>query len=91
MSDIAQHYLVQRGITAIRRLRKTDNNRIARACGATIIHDTAELQDKHVGTGCGLFEVCCCITVTRRVQLNSLGQLPYRLFERVYVCRIALH
>lgn len=30
ISDLAQHFLVKAGITAIRRLRKTDNNRIAR-------------------------------------------------------------
>ncbi len=28
--DLAQHYLVKANITAIRRLRKSDNNRIAR-------------------------------------------------------------
>uniref|UniRef100_A0A8C6UDL7 T-complex protein 1 subunit gamma n=1 Tax=Neogobius melanostomus TaxID=47308 RepID=A0A8C6UDL7_9GOBI len=30
ISDLAQHYLVKANITAIRRVRKTDNNRIAR-------------------------------------------------------------
>lgn len=30
LSDLAQHYLVKANITAIRRVRKTDNNRIAR-------------------------------------------------------------
>ena len=30
VSDLAQHYLVKNNITAIRRVRKTDNNRIAR-------------------------------------------------------------
>lgn len=29
-TDLAQHYLVKANITAIRRVRKTDNNRIAR-------------------------------------------------------------
>ena len=28
--DLAQHFLVKHNITAIRRVRKTDNNRIAR-------------------------------------------------------------
>ena len=41
----------------LRRVRKTDNNRIARACGATIVHRTSELTEKDIGTGCGLFEV----------------------------------
>lgn len=30
ISDLAQHFLVKNGITALRRLKKTDNNRLAR-------------------------------------------------------------
>jgi T-complex protein 1 subunit gamma len=30
ISDLAQHYLIKAGITCIRRVRKSDNNRIAR-------------------------------------------------------------
>ncbi|XP_003388844.1 PREDICTED: T-complex protein 1 subunit gamma-like [Amphimedon queenslandica] len=57
VSDLAQHYLSKSNITAIRRVRKTDNNRIARVCGATIVNRTDELKEEDVGTGCGLFEV----------------------------------
>jgi len=57
VSDLAQHYLQKAGISVLRRVRKTDNNRIARACGATIVHRTAEIQEKDIGTGCGLFSV----------------------------------
>lgn len=57
VSDLAQHYLMKANITAIRRLRKTDNNRIARACGATIVNRTEELTEKDVGTKAGLFEI----------------------------------
>ena len=57
ISDLAQHYLLKSGISAIRRIRKSDNNRIARACGATILNRTDELQENHVGTGAGLFEI----------------------------------
>lgn len=57
VSDLAQHYLVKNGITAIRRIRKTDNNRIARACGATIVNRTEELKEGDVGTAAGLFEI----------------------------------
>jgi T-complex protein 1 subunit gamma len=35
---------MQAGISAIRRLRKTDNNRIARATGATICHRVEEVR-----------------------------------------------
>lgn len=55
--DLAQHFLVKNGITAIRRIRKTDNNRIARACGATIVNRTEELKEEDIGTGAGLFEI----------------------------------
>jgi T-complex protein 1 subunit gamma len=57
LSDLASHNLSKAGISAIRRLRKTDNNRIARACGATIVNRPEEIQESDVGTGCGLFEV----------------------------------
>ncbi|CAI5512153.1 unnamed protein product [Closterium sp. Naga37s-1] len=57
LSDLAAHYLSKAGIAAIRRLRKTDNNRIARAVGATIVNRVEELQESDVGTGAGLFEV----------------------------------
>ncbi|CAH1255050.1 CCT3 [Branchiostoma lanceolatum] len=57
VSDLAQHYLVKNNITAIRRIRKTDNNRIARACGANILNRTDELREDDVGTGAGLFEI----------------------------------
>jgi T-complex protein 1 subunit gamma len=30
VSDLAQHFLVKAGISCIRRVRKSDNNRIAR-------------------------------------------------------------
>lgn len=57
LSDLASHFLLQDGISCIRRIRKTDNNRIARACGATIVNRPEELKESDVGTGCGLFEV----------------------------------
>ncbi|XP_004348318.1 chaperonin-containing TCP-1 complex gamma chain [Capsaspora owczarzaki ATCC 30864] len=57
VSDLAQHYFVKNNITALRRLRKSDNNRVARACGATIVSRTDELRESDVGTGCGLFEI----------------------------------
>jgi T-complex protein 1 subunit gamma len=44
-------------VTAIRRVRKADNNRIARATGATIVNDVRSLQSSDVGDKCGLFEI----------------------------------
>ncbi|KAL7083926.1 hypothetical protein ACP275_14G192200 [Erythranthe tilingii] len=57
LSDLACHYFSKAGVSAIRRLRKTDNNRIARACGAVIVNRPDELQESDIGTGAGLFEV----------------------------------
>lgn len=44
-------------VTALRRVRKTDNNRIARAVGATIVNRVEDLQESDIGTSCGLFEI----------------------------------
>ncbi|KAJ2162471.1 T-complex protein 1 subunit gamma [Coemansia sp. RSA 552] len=57
VSDLAQHFLLKHNITALRRMRKTDNNRIARATGARIVTAVGELKEQDVGTDCGLFTV----------------------------------
>ena len=55
VSDLAAHFLQKAGISVLRRLSKTDNNRIARAVGATICSVPEEVKEADVGTGCGLF------------------------------------
>jgi len=57
VSDLAQHFLLKANISVIRRIRKTDNNRIARCTGAMICNRTEELTDSMVGTKCGLFQI----------------------------------
>jgi T-complex protein 1 subunit gamma len=57
LSDLAQYYFVKNNITALRRAKKTDNDRIARATGATIVNRTSEIKESDIGTGAGLFEV----------------------------------
>merc|ERR1719312_1706778 len=57
VSDLAQHFFNKAGITALRRLRKSNNLRVARACGATIVNRTDEITEEDIGTGAGLFEV----------------------------------
>jgi len=57
VSDLAQHFFHKANITAFRRLRKTDNNRISRATGATIVSRTDEIQESDIGNHCGLFEM----------------------------------
>lgn len=55
--DYAQHFLYKANISAIRRVRKSDNNRIARAVGATIVNRVEDLRESDVGTKCGLFHI----------------------------------
>ena len=57
ISDLAQHYLQKAKVSALRCVRKSDNNRLARATGARIVHRSDELTESDVGKGCGLFEV----------------------------------
>ena len=57
VSDLACHFLQKSGCSVIRRLRKTDNNRIAKAVGATIVNRPEEIQESDIGTKCGLFEI----------------------------------
>merc|ERR1712151_817655 len=57
VSDLSQHFLLKANISVIRRVRKTDNNRIARVTGASICNRTEELSENNVGTKCGLFQI----------------------------------
>jgi T-complex protein 1 subunit gamma len=56
LSDLAQHFLVRNNISALRRLKKSDNDRLARLCGATIVNRVEDIQETDLGT-CSLFEV----------------------------------
>lgn len=57
LSDLTQHFLLKQNISCIRRVRKTDNNRIARVSGARIVNRPEEIEESDIGTKCGLFEV----------------------------------
>lgn len=57
VSDLAQHYLMKNNISCLRRLKKTDNVRVARISGATIVNRIEELREEDIGTKVGLFEV----------------------------------
>jgi hypothetical protein len=50
--DYAQAVLIQQNITAIQRVQKSDNNRIAQAVGATIVNRVEDLREADVGTSC---------------------------------------
>ena len=57
VSDLAQHFLLKGNVSCIRRVRKTDNVRIARVSGAKIVNRPEEIQESDVGTECGLFDI----------------------------------
>ncbi|KAJ3998978.1 chaperonin Cpn60/TCP-1 family [Lentinula boryana] len=52
ISDLAQHHFLKHNVSCIRRVRKSDNNRIALAVGATIVNRVEDLRESDVGTGC---------------------------------------
>ncbi|KAJ1501842.1 T-complex protein 1 subunit gamma [Coelomomyces lativittatus] len=56
VSDLAQHYLLQHNITALRRVRKTDNHRLSRALNATIVNKVEDIKASDLGQ-CGLFHI----------------------------------
>ncbi len=55
IDDIAQHFLAKKGIFAVRRVKKSDMDQLARATGASIITNLDELSEKDLGTA-GLVE-----------------------------------
>lgn len=57
VSDLAQHFLLKGGCSVLRRVKKSDNNRISRVTGARVVNRVEDLKESDVGTKCGLFKV----------------------------------
>jgi len=55
IDDVAQHYLAKAGILAMRRLKKSDIENLARATGANIVNSIDAITPKDLGTA-GLVE-----------------------------------
>jgi T-complex protein 1 subunit gamma len=103
ISDLAQHYFVKYGITALRRLKKTDNDRLARASGATIVNQPELLRESDVGTRALLFEVkkigdeyysyitCdkpkACTILLRGTSKDTLNEVERNLHDALAVAR----
>ncbi|MFH0876582.1 MAG: thermosome subunit alpha [archaeon] len=49
IDDIAQHFLAKKGIYAVRRVKKSDMEKLARATGAIIITNLVDLAEKDLG------------------------------------------
>jgi T-complex protein 1 subunit gamma len=56
-TDYAQYFFAKANVSALRRVRKSDNNRIARAVGGTIVNRVEDLRESDIGTRCGLFNI----------------------------------
>jgi archaeal chaperonin len=55
IDDIAQHYLTKAGILAVRRVKKSDSENLARATGATVVNSIDAVTTADLGTA-GLVE-----------------------------------
>jgi thermosome len=55
IDDIAQHYLTKAGILAVRRVKKSDSENLARATGATVVNSIDAITPADLGTA-GLVE-----------------------------------
>jgi thermosome len=49
IDDMAQHYLSKAGILAIRRVKKSDIEKLSRACGAAVISNIDEISESDIG------------------------------------------
>ena len=49
IDDLAQHYLAKEGILAVRRIKKSDMDKLARATGARLVTNLDDLSAKDVG------------------------------------------
>ncbi len=50
IDDLAQHFLAKKGIYAVRRVKKSDMEKLAKATGARIITDLKDLTEKDLGS-----------------------------------------
>ena len=55
IDDVVQHYLAKSQISAIRRVKKSDMEKLAKSTGAPILSNLTDLSDKDLGTA-GLIE-----------------------------------
>ncbi|MFA5126118.1 MAG: thermosome subunit beta [archaeon] len=56
IDDLAQHFLAKEGIIAVRRVKKSDMDALARATGASVVTSMKELSSKDLGFAGKVFE-----------------------------------
>ena len=102
ISDIAQHYLHKAGVSALRRGRKNDLLRLARATGGRVVTRPEELTEGDVGHA-GLFEVrklgdeyyafiegcagAACTVLLRGGVKDTLNEAERNLQDAISACR----
>ncbi|KAL6946892.1 T-complex protein 1 subunit gamma [Hanseniaspora vineae] len=57
VSDLAQHYLLKGGCSVLRRVKKSDNNRLSKVTGAQIVNRIEDLKESDIGTNCKEFKI----------------------------------
>ncbi|ADM26963.1 thermosome subunit [Ignisphaera aggregans DSM 17230] len=55
IDDVAQHYLAKKGIMAVRRVKRSDMEKLERATGGRIVSNIEDLSEKDIGS-CELVE-----------------------------------
>jgi thermosome len=56
IDDLAQHFLAKEGIIAVRRVKKSDMDALARATGASVVNSIKELTSKDLGFAGKVFD-----------------------------------
>ena len=84
-SDLVCYYLSKAGVIAIRRLRKADNNRIAKACETVVVNRPDELQESDARARfswmewketCRIYVKQTKLPSKRRRRLAAGGEMP---------------
>ncbi|KAH9416531.1 T-complex protein 1 subunit gamma [Dermatophagoides pteronyssinus] len=83
VSDLAIHYMTKANISVLRRVKKQDNNRIARATGATVVFRTEEIREEDIGTGYPK----ACTLLLRGASKDMLNEIERNLQDAMYVAR----
>ncbi|PWW75117.1 GroEL apical domain-like protein [Tuber magnatum] len=92
VSDLAQHYLLKGNVTALRRARKTNNNHVTCAVGATSVDRVDDINESDVSTKYGLCEIekinsKACTILRRSPSKDILNQIECNIQVAIAVAR----
>ncbi len=49
INDLAQHYMAKQGIIGVRRLKRSDVDRVAKATGGQVVNNLDDIREKDIG------------------------------------------